>query len=151
MQREATLHILLERCLISNIRKSFSIGKFKNNMFYDNGLSSLKIHIVKMYNDWIRAIIAQSWILEKISNAMLSFDHLCGVFRAPFLGMNRVSSRASAEKFPGGGQRKKQDRNIAQLSLSLFYQYHVWKSKGATALLPPLPTPMSIITTTTPQ
>jgi len=33
-------------------------------------------------------------------------------------------ARASAEKFPGSGQRKKQDREIAPLSLSLLYQYH---------------------------
>jgi len=32
--------------------------------------------------------------------------------------------RASAEKFPGGGQRKKRPK-IAPLSLPLLYQYHV--------------------------
>jgi len=51
-------------------------------------------------------------------------------------------SRASIEKFSGVCQMKKQDRKIAPLSLPLLYQYHVWKSKGATAPLPPLPTLM---------
>jgi len=39
-------------------------------------------------------------------------------------------SRASAEKFPGGGERIKQDRKIAPLSLSLLYQYHVENPGG---------------------
>jgi len=35
------------------------------------------------------------------------------------------------KKISGGrGQRKKQDRKMLPLSLLLFYQYHVWKSKG---------------------
>jgi len=33
------------------------------------------------------------------------------------------------KNFQGKGQRKKQDRKIAPLSLILLYQYHVWKSR----------------------
>jgi len=36
-----------------------------------------------------------------------------------------TGTRTSAEKFPGRGARKKQDRKIAPLSLPLLYQYHV--------------------------
>jgi len=38
-----------------------------------------------------------------------------------------VHTRASAEKFPGGGgnEKEKQDRKIAPLSFPLLYQYHV--------------------------
>jgi len=40
-----------------------------------------------------------------------------------------LCSRASAEKLPGGKQ-KKQDRKIAPLSLPLLYQYHVRISRA---------------------
>jgi len=50
--------------------------------------------------------------------------------------------RASAEKFPGWGRREKQNRKIPPLNFPLLYQYHVWKSKGATARCLLLPTLM---------
>jgi len=36
-----------------------------------------------------------------------------------------------------GEQREKQDRKIAPLSFPPLYQFHVWKSRGATALCCP--------------
>jgi len=42
------------------------------------------------------------------------------------------SAQGHRQKNFQGGQQKKQDRKIAPLSLSLVYQYHVWKkSRGA--------------------
>jgi len=60
--------------------------------------------------------------------------------RAKFVAIGYTSTRASAENFPEGGQRKK-DRKITLFSLYLLYLYHVWKFRG---VRPPLPTPMHV-------
>jgi len=46
-----------------------------------------------------------------------------------------LKSRASAEKFPGGEQWKIQDRELALISLPLFYQ---WCVRGALGMHPGL-------------
>jgi len=49
-----------------------------------------------------------------------------------------AASKGVGRKFFGrGATEKKQDRKIELLSLSLLYQYHVWKSRWATTPLPP--------------
>jgi len=47
------------------------------------------------------------------------------VIRPLQVKLSEKNQRVSAEKFQGGGQRKKQGRKIAPISLLLLYQYHV--------------------------
>jgi len=48
------------------------------------------------------------------------------------------------KNFRGRGQRKKQVRKIAPLSLPLLYQYH-YENPGWEGVQPPLPTPMCVL------
>jgi len=49
---------------------------------------------------------------------------------ALFIYFTYVLAKGIGRKISREEQRNKQDRKIAPLSLSLLYQYHVWKSKG---------------------
>jgi len=74
----------------------------------------------------------------QLQNIIFSVTATCAGIET---GNNNFPPRAPAENFPGGGgvtkKIAKKGRKIALLSLYLLYLYHVWKSRGATASLPP--------------